>query len=117
MFDEVDLTSCIDCDFECGTVGYCLNECGESYIVSKLITDKGYYQCNIDTVYMNGEFVRGVEIYKRQAKKFIANMEKLGYNCILHQHPLGKKYLATVIVEGHDPIDLCVDFLKLEVVK
>ena len=117
-FDEVDTKQCENCNFPCGTIGFCLKDCGENYIVSKLITDKGYYQCNIDMVYMNGENLFGCEIYKRQAKKFMDNLHELGHTTELIQHPYGKKYLATVIIDGGvNPIELCLDFLKLEVVK
>ena len=116
--DDIDLTECETCDFECGTIGYCLKESGENYIVSSLITGKGYKQCNIDFVFINSEFVPGVELYKRECQKFMKNLHELGHECTLHQHPLGKKYLATVIIDGGvKPIELCLDFLKLEVIK
>lgn len=116
--DEIDTSECEDCTFECGTIGYCLKDCGENYIVSKLITSKGYCQCNIDYVYLNGETVPGVEIYKRQSQKFMDNLHELGHKCEMIQHPFGKKYLATIIIDnGINPIELSLDFLKLEVIK
>ena len=116
--DEIDTRQCEDCTFECGTIGYCLKDCGENYIVSQLITSKGYRQCNIDYIYLNGETVPGVEIYKRQAQKFMDNLHELGHKCEMIQHPFGKNYLATIIIDnGINPIELSLDFLKLEVIK
>ena len=114
-YDEIDTRQCENCNFECGTIGFCLKDCGENYIVSTIVTRKGYRQCNIDLVFRNGENVPGVEIYKRQSQKFMSNLHELGHTCELYQHPLGKKYLSTIIIDGGvNPIDLCLDFLKLE---
>jgi len=123
--EEPDTSEC-GCDFECGTVGYCLKKCGANYIISKLLSDKGYKQPNLDwgrigisedegkTIYTT---VPGIEMYRRQVQKFIANMKQLGYDCSTYTHPLGKRYLQTVIIEnGIDPITIAYEFLKLDVV-
>jgi len=117
-FDEVDQSQCEDCNFECGTIGYCRKECGDNYIVCTLLVNKGYVQANIDFGYIQGKNVPGVELYKRQCGKFMRNMNELGHKCTLFQHPMGRNYLATVIIDdGVQPIELCHDFLKLDVVK
>ena len=125
-FDEVDLSQC-GCDFECGTVGYCLKTYGREYIISKLLSDKGYKQANLDwgrigisedEGKVTYKHVPGIELYRRQVPKFIANMKQLGYDCSTYTHPLGKRYLQTVIIEnGIDPITIAHEFLKLDVVK
>lgn len=122
---DVDLTQCENCihknyDFECGQIGYCITDCGESYVVGSLLYEKGYInQINTDFAYdENGEIVPGIEFYRPEAKKFIKNMEKLGHTCTTYNHPLGKKYLTTVIIDsGIKPISLCGEFLKLEAIK
>lgn len=125
-YDEI--TECQNnCEFECGTVGYCLEECGENYIINTILDEKGYTQANIDwgrigiqedettVVYKT---VPAIEIYRRQARKFIDNMKKLGYNCSQYDHPDGKRYLTSIIIEhGINPITIAHVLLKLEVVK
>lgn len=116
---EMDQSEC-GCDYECGTVGYCLKECGESYIINTLLADKGYRQANYSFGYLPGEKtpVPGIELYKRQAKKFINNMKQLGYDCTVYHPPMGKKYLDVVIIEnGIDPMSVAHEFLKLDVIK
>ena len=117
-FDEVDLSRCEDCDFECGQVGFCVKDCGENYIVSTLLIQKGYKQANIDFGFIGRKYAPGIELYHRQCGKFMENMNRLGHKCTLYHHPMGKKYLSTVIVDdGVDPIELVLDILKLDVVK
>ena len=114
---EVVDQPCDGCDFECGTIGYCIKD-GENYIVSKLLYQKGYGRANIDFGFINRKYVPGIELYKRQCKKFMENMTKLGHNCILYNHPYGKTYLSTVIIDnGVQPIELCLDLLELDVIK
>lgn len=121
---DVDLSQCETCKhknyaFTCGQIGYCITDCGEGYVVGSILCEeKGYCQCNIDFVFRNGKNIPGVELYKRETKKFIDGLNKLGHTCELYQHPCGKKYLATVIIDGGvKPISLCHEFLKLEAVK
>ena len=117
--DDIDLTKCETCDFECGTIGYCLKECGEHYIICKLFTDKGYTQANKDWGRSpEGKMIPGVEIYKNEAKKFIRAMAAMGHTCTTYNHPLGKRYLTTVIIDGGaQPIDLALDLLKMEAIR
>jgi len=112
----VDL-QCGGCDFECGTVGFCLKECGENYIILRLLIDKGYIHANLDYCRLNDEKVTGIELYKRQSKRFIENMNRLGYTCSIVPHEYQKKHLCTVVIDGENPIDIAYDFLKLDVIK
>ncbi|WP_405296369.1 hypothetical protein [Methanobrevibacter sp.] len=116
---DVDLTACENCDFECGTIGYCLDECGENYIICTLFMDKGYNIANKDWGRSSdGKLIPGVEIYKNQTQKFMKAMSKLGHTCTTYNHPLGKSYLNTVIIDGGvEPIDLALDFLEMEAIK
>ena len=121
-FDEIDLSKCATCehqdyDFRCGEIGYCITDCGEGYVVSKLLIEKGYIQVNLDWAVHDGEVVEGLELYKRQAKKFTENLKKLGYNSIIYHHPLQKKYLTTVYIPGYRPIELCHIFQQMDVIK
>lgn len=114
-FDDVDLTNCENCNFECGTIGYCLKECGENFIVSSILEGKGYRQANIDFQVINGRILSCIELYTRQCPVFMDNMLALGYDSILYHNPRGKNYLSHVIIEnGMAPIDLCLTFMELE---
>lgn len=116
-FDEIDLTPCENCDFGfCGEIELCVKKHGEGYILNSLMISKGYTQCNIDSAYIDKKHVRGFELYRKESKKFIKNMEKLGYSCRIHDFIFQKKYLATIFVEGYDPMDLVLDLLKLDVI-
>lgn len=108
--------NCTECDFECETVGYCLPECGENYIILMVFIEKGYDQANLDHCRLNGEKVTGIEIYKKYSKRFIENMNRLGYTCRIVPHEYQKKHLCTVVVDGENPIDLAPEFLKLDVI-
>ena len=115
---EVDLTQCIGCTFECGTVGYCVKECGAGYIISTLLEEKGYRQANLDHFLYLGKIITGIELYKRQCQKFMENMKRLGYTCTLVHHALQKNYLSTVVIgNGENPIDVAHLFLDLDVIK
>lgn len=119
---DVDLTQCLHCkhknyNYECGQIGYCITDCGEGYVISEILEEKGYKQVNIDWVLHDGELVEGLELYKRQCQKFVDNMKKLGYHGIIYHHPLQKKYLSTVFIPGYRPIELCHIFMKLDVIK
>ena len=126
---DIDTTLCNSCnpDYECGTVGHCLQKEGAPYIISEILSEKGYNQPNLSWGYIGIQVdetktiyqeVPGIEIYRRQVPKFIANMKRLGYNCSTYTHAYGKKYLQTVIIEnGIDPMSIAHEFLKLEVVK
>lgn len=121
-FDEVDLTQCETCkhkdyDFQCGQIGYCITDCGEGYVLCRILEEKGYIQANMDWAVHDGELVEGIELYKRQCQKFMENLKKLGYNSTIRHHPLQKNYLSTVIIDGYKPIELCHIFLKLDVIK
>ena len=128
--EDIDLSECDTCknthNFECGTVGYCINKEGAPYIISKLLSEKGYKQPNLDwgcigitedennTTYKQ---VPGIEIYRKQVPTFIANMKKLGYECSTYSHPYGKRYLQTVIIgNGVDPLSVAHVLLKLDVI-
>ena len=119
---DVDLTPCETCkhkdyDFECGQIGYCITDCGEGYVVSSLLQEKGYGQCNRDWFKIDGMLLEGVELYNQECKKLQENLKKLGYNSTIHHHPLQKNYLSTVIIDNYRPIELCHIFLKLDVIK
>ena len=117
--DDIDLTKCENCNFECGTIGYCLDECGENYIICSLFVNKGYHVANKDWGRTpEGKIIPGVSIYKNEAKKFMAAMAKLGHKCTTYNHPLGKRYLTTVIIDnGVEPIDLALDLVNMEAIK
>lgn len=121
-FDEIDQTPCETCnhknyDYECGQIGYCITSAGEGYVLSKILTEKGYIQVNLDWAVHDGEVVEGLELYKRQAKKFVENLKKFGYNAIIYHHPHQKKYLTTVYIPGYKPIELAHIFQKMDVIK
>lgn len=121
-FDDVDLSKCDTCehknyDYECGQIGYCITSCGESYVLCRILEEKGYIQANIDWVVHDGELVEGLELYKRQSQKFVENLKKLGYTSIIYHHPLQKKYLSTVYIPGYRPIELAHIFKNLDVIK
>lgn len=118
--EDVDL-SCQTCkhtqyDFECGQIGYCIEECGEVYVVSSLLNEKGYGQVNLDWVLVDGEYCEGIELYNRECKKLAKNLKQLGYNVVIRHHPMQKKYLSTVFISSHRPIELCHIFMKLDVI-
>lgn len=120
--EDVDLTKCETCkhknyNFACGQIGYCITDCGESYVVGMLLRKKGYGQANIDWAHINGVFHEGIELNNRECKKLITNLKKLGYSSLLYHHPLQKKYLSTVIIDNYRPIELCHIFTKLDVIK
>ncbi len=117
--DDIDLTQCENCDFECGTIGYCLDECGENYIICTLFVSKGYNIANKDWGRSpDGKLIPGVEIYRNETRKFMEAMSKLGHTCTVYNHPLGKRYLNTVIIDGGvEPIDLALDFFRMEAIK
>ena len=116
-FDEIDTTECENCTFECGTIGYCIKTCGESYILNAIFTSKGYTQCNLDWGRRSdGKPVNGISLFRREADKFIKNMQELGYLCVKYDHIFQKKYMSTIIIEGYDPSDLFLVFLKLDVI-
>ena len=116
---DVDQRPCETCNFNCGEIGYCLDECGENYIICSLFVNKGYTVANKDWGRDDtGEILPGVQIYKREAKKFIKNMAKLGYSCTTYNHPLGKPYLTTVIIDGGvEPINLAGVLVAMEAIK
>lgn len=118
---DVDLTQCETCkhknyDYTCGDIGYCITSCGEGYVIGKILQEKGYGQCNIDWFRIDDLFLEGLELYTRECKKLMKNLQKLGYTSTLHHHPLQKKYLSTVIIDGHKPIELCHVFMKMDVI-
>ena len=118
---DVDLTQCETCkhknyDFECGQIGYCITSCGEGYVIGSILQEKGYSQCNIDWFRIDDLFYEGLELYTRECKKLMKNLQKLGYNSTLHHHPLQKKYLSTLIIDGYKPIELCHVFMKMDVI-
>lgn len=119
---EVDTTKCQTCqhkdyDFECGQIGYCITDCGETYVIGSILQEKGYGQCNIDWFKIDDIFYEGLELNNRECRKLMDNLSKLGYNSTLHHHPLQKNYLSTVIIDGYKPIELCHIFQKLDVIK
>ena len=119
---DVDLSQCDTCqhknyDYECGQIGYCITDCGEGYVLCKILEEKGYIQANIDWAVHDGEVVEGLELYKRQCQKFVENLKKLGYNSTIYHHPLQKKYLSTVFIPGYRPIELAHIFQKMDVIK
>lgn len=121
-FEDIDLTECQTCkhknyDFECGQIGYCITKCGEGYVVGSLLHEKGYGQANIDWAHIDGVFCEGIELYNEECRKLMQNLKKLGYNSTLYHHPLQKKYLSTVIIENHRPIELSHILMKLDVIK
>ena len=118
---DVDLTQCETCkhknyDFECGKIGYCITDCGEGYVIGSILQEKGYGQCNIDWFRIDDLFYEGLELYTRECKKLMKNLQKLGYTSTLHHHPLQKKYLSTLIIDGYKPIELCHVFMKMDVI-
>lgn len=122
-FDEVDLSKCETCkhtnyDFECGDIGYCITSCGENYVIVSLLQEKGYVkQINTDSFPKNGKVFFGIEMYKSEAKIFMENMTRLGHTCTTHNYPIGKNYLTTVLIDGGvNPIELCGEILKLDVI-
>ena len=119
---DVDLTQCETCkhknyDYECGEIGYCITSCGEGYVLGRILEEKGYIQTNIDWGIQDGELVPGLELYTRQCKKFMDNLQELGYTSTLYHHKLQKKYLSTVIIHGYRPIELAHIFMKMDVIK
>ena len=116
---DVDLSQCENCTFECGATGYCLKKHGENYIICSLFLKKGYTVANKDWGRTDtGETIPGVELYRREARRFMESMARLGHTCTTYHHPLGKRYLTTVIIDGGvEPISLAVDFLKMEALK
>lgn len=118
---DVDLTQCETCkhknyDFECGQIGYCITSCGEGYVIGSILQEKGYGQCNIDWFRIDDLFYEGLELYTCECKKLMKNLQKLGYTSTLHHHPLQKKYLSTLIIDGYKPIELCHVFMKMDVI-
>lgn len=118
---DVDLTQCETCkhknyDFECGQIGYCITSCGEGYVIGSILQEKGYGQCNVDWFRIDDLFYEGLELYTRECKKLMKNLQKLGYTSTLHHHPLQKKYLSTLIIDGYKPIELCHVFMKMDVI-
>lgn len=116
---DVDQTECETCkhknyDFACGQIGYCITSCGEGYVIGKLLEEKGYGQVNPDWFKIDDIFYEGLELYNRECKKLMENLQKFGYNSTIHHHPLQKKYLSTIVIDGHKPIELCHIFMKLE---
>lgn len=119
---DVDLTPCETCkhknyNFECGQIGYCITDCGEGYVISSILHEKGYGQCNTEWANINGVLTEGLELYNEECKKLMKNLRELGYNSILCHAPLQKKYLSTVIIDNYRPIELCDVFMKLEAIK
>lgn len=113
--DETDLSKCETCkhknyDFECGQIGYCITECGESYVIGSILQEKGYGQCNIDWFRIDDLFYEGLELYIPECKKLMKNLEKLGYTSTLHHHPLQRNYLSTIIIDNYRPIELAKVF-------
>lgn len=118
---DVDQTQCLTCehknhDFECGQIGYCITSCGEGYVIGSILQEKGYGQVNIDWFKIDDLFYEGIELSNPECKKLMKNLSKLGYTSTLHHHPLQKQYLSTVIIDGHNPIELCHVFMKMDVI-
>lgn len=110
--------NCDECTFECGLIGYCIKECGGNYIINTLLENKGYKHVNLDYIIFKRECVPCIQMYTRQCKKFIDDLERLGYSGVMFHHPRGKAYLSHVIIDGGvDPVELCDVFLDLEMVK
>ena len=119
---DVDLTPCETCqhrnyDYECGQIGYCITSCGEQYVISEILNEKGYYQVNIDWAIIDGVLIEGIELYERQSINFMENLQRLGYESTLHHHPMQKNYLRTIVITGYNPIELAHIFQELDEIK
>lgn len=123
-FDEdIDLTRCETCQhkdygFTCGDIGYCITSCGESYVIGDILRHKGYGQVNTDWAYdENKRIIPAIEVYKKVSRKLIEGIEKLGHTCSTYHHPMQKPYLIDIIIDGGvEPITICNDLIKLDVI-
>ena len=119
--DEVDLTKCENCqhknyDYTCGDIGYCITDCGEGYVIGSILMEKGYGQVNMDWFKIDDTIYDGLELSKRECRKLMENLQRLGYSSTMHKHALQKRSLCTVIIDNYSPIELAHIFMKLDVI-